>query len=144
MSKIRINGIVAIIVAMAALNDPELWLKDGRPDLDSLRDEAEDETIEREERDEAYSLYLEVQSPPESEPLEVVVLMAATDCRVEEGETQTCWGSIFQGVEIKNPELEEEFHADDLPETILVLLGEFTDPDEIESLLRSKRAIRYS
>ena len=69
-----------------------------------------------------------------------VCLRANTDCRVKEGETQECWGSTFRAVEVPNPALKEEFHDDDEPKEILVLLAEFKgDTDEVKSLLSAKQ-----
>ena len=82
------------------------------------------------------------ETTPKKEAPKKTSLIANTVCNVEEGETQSCWGSQFVATEIPNPELKEEFPEEAAPKTILVLKGSFEKKEEIESLLKAKRAIR--
>lgn len=55
----RADQLKDAITRMVEAEDDELWLVDGRPDLDSLREEAGDEDIDSIERDAAWSYFNE-------------------------------------------------------------------------------------
>ena len=135
----RLAAIITVMTEMDLKNSDNI-ISGGRPDLEALRREASDDTITSKERDEAFEKWNEDTSPKSS--LKAAKLRANTVCRVEEGETQVAWGSNFTAKEIANPELKAEFPEENAPKKILVLDGEFTDEDEIKSLLSSKRANR--